>query len=206
MAFFKRNDPPEPNLPQPSHIDSLLAPATAEPGDGDKVSSLLDILDSAISRRSTDLTYDFGIALNRAGGFPNTSDMSKYEAAAVILEISQAGGPALQRPWLWLAAVARDALVQGDMELVRRISMSTWIWSVEFAPKLNMGAFFEGVVTTPAAASLAQIYTTMIRAAMISNEDNQLVSAARHISSIVIDQLHNLVEPDVLASARQLAS
>lgn len=183
----------------------LLAPVIVNQGDIEKVDELLGILDEAIAQRSTDRTYDFGIQLNRAGGFPNIDGMSKYEYGEAMLEVTKAGAAAFQRPWLWLAAVAREALGRSmqahtgsDVRLVGRISAATWIWTVEFAPKMNAGAFFEGVVTAPDRTSLAQIFSTGIQAATVADIEAQL------FAGYVVENLAESVEPSVFARAQQL--
>jgi hypothetical protein len=99
---------------------------------------------------NNDALRAFGVALNQAGGFASPAD---------ILDAVRVGGPeATKRPWLWLAAAARQALGQGDRLLVAQIALASWFWSTQIAPMLGPADSLDGIVDRPSGDALVQIF------------------------------------------------
>jgi hypothetical protein len=185
-------------------VNPFPKPAPASPADRQKVSRLRDGLDTAVAQRSTDLLYEFGISLNAEAGFPRDwSRMSSHQQAEFLVDLRSADPKleTLQRPWLWLAAVAEEAAQSGDLDLVVRVVMGVWLWSVEFAPKMNAGAFFEGVVSAPKSGSLAAVYSVVYRALASDPTSDRLRATAMHLAPTIVDKLGEEVTPEVRAAA-----
>jgi hypothetical protein len=93
----------------------------------------------------------FGVAFNRAGGY--TSDANSLDA------VRKLGPEATKRPWLWLAAVAREALAQGDQLLVARIALAAWFWDTQITPLFGIADFLDGIVDSLSIEARAQLFS-----------------------------------------------
>lgn len=180
----------------------------AGPSDRQRAERLLEGLDAGIAQRNTDMLYEFGISLNTEGGISRDwRQMSSDQRSAFLLDRHRTNptGETLQRPWLWLATVAEEAARNGDLAFAIRVVLAVWIWSVEFAPKMNAGAFFEGVVNAPTSSSLAAAYSIVYRALARDPANDRVRATAKHLAPVVVNELGEYVAPDVRAAAWMLA-
>jgi hypothetical protein len=131
----------------------LAAPVVVEDGDLDRVRSLMVQFNQGVGTDAG--TRSFGVAFNRAGGF--ISDMNSLDAV-------RDNPDATKRPWLWLAAVAREASVEGDAMLVAQIALMTQFWNSQIAPKLGTADWFDGIVDTISDGARAQVFSVALQA------------------------------------------
>jgi hypothetical protein len=131
----------------------LAAPIVVQDGDLDRVRSLMIQFNQGVG---TDAGIrSFGVAFNRAGGF--LSDMNALDAV-------RTNPDATKRPWLWIAAVAREASVQGDTMLVAQIALMAQFWNSQIAPNLGSADWFDGIVDSISEGARAQIFSVALQA------------------------------------------
>ena len=139
----------------------LAAPIVVESGDLDCVRSLMIQFNQGVG---TDAGLrSFGIAFNRAGGF--RSDIEALDAVRLI------GPTALKRPWLWIAAVAREAAIQEDAMLVAQIALMTSVWDNQIAPKQRPADILDGIVDRISDVARAQIFSVALQVLTAMSED-----------------------------------
>lgn len=138
-------------VPQPAAGPAigLAAPVIVKDGDLGRVRDLMDQFSRAVGSDSA--LRAFGVSLNRAGGY--MSDANSLDAVQKI------GPAATKRPWLWLAAVAREALAQGDQLLVGKIALAAWFWDTQITPHLGIADFLDGIVDSLSGESRAQLFS-----------------------------------------------
>ena len=189
--------------PEVRSMVGLAAPVTVQDGDLERVSELMQLFNQGVSSDSG--MRSFGVALNRAGGF--ISDMNSLHA------VRELGPDATKRPWLWLAAVQREALAQGNVLLVARIALMTQYWSTQIAPLLTQADWFDGIVDNPSPGACAQIHTVAQQAVpelaadtvVLENATGAINAGQVLVSSAAeILKVEALVDPSTAATARQI--
>jgi hypothetical protein len=188
--------------PTPTVKIGLAAPIVVEDGDLDRVRSLMLQFNQGVG---TDAGIrSFGIAFNRAGGF--LSDMNALDAV-------RTNPDATKRPWLWVAAVAREALVEGDTMLVARIALMTQFWNAQVAPKLGPADWFDGIVDRISDGARAQIFSVALQALptlpaeqiVMENQSGVLkAGGVLALSAGEVLAVETLVEAGVADRARQI--
>lgn len=116
MGIFGKKAPPTPPMlaTPPAEAADPPRPMVVTDSDVQRAATLMDQFSRAPGNDGA--LRAFGVALNQAGGFVSPQD--------ILDAVFVAGPEATKRPWLWLAAVTRAALGQGDHLLVAR---SRWL-------------------------------------------------------------------------------
>lgn len=197
MALFGRKSQPASAAP----AIGLAAPVAVLAGDVDRVRSLMAQFNQGVGNGAR--LRSFGIDFNRAGGF--ISDMNTMDAMQVNRE-------ATNRPWFWLAAVARAALAEGDRLLVAQVAYMTRYWDVEIAPQLGPADWFDGIVDTPSERARAEIYSVAVEALpglpadteVMANTTGSVSAAAVLVMSAgEALRVESFLAPEVVAVARR---
>ena len=181
----------------------LAGPVVVQEGDVEHVRQLMTQFNLAIGSDAG--IRKFGVDLNRAGGF--ISDVNTVRA------VQQLGPDALQRPWLWLAAVARQALAQGDRLLVAQIALMAQFWDQQIAPNFTAADAFDGIVDTMKDPARAQLFSVALEALPALPADTVVMenpTGTLRVGEVLILayaeglRVQELVDPSTLASAREL--
>ena len=198
MAIFGKKRTESSNAPSVG----LAAPIVVEPGDIERVRTLLAQFNQAVG--TNDELREFGVAFNRAGGY--LSDTNSLAAIRTNPE-------ATKRPWYWLAAVARDAFIEGDGMLVAQIALMTQFWNSQIAPKLGTADWFDGIVDSSSERARAEIFSVALEAlpllpseaVVMENQTGVLhVHEVLGLSAGEVLAVESLVDPTTAASARQI--
>jgi hypothetical protein len=150
MGFFGKKTPPTPPLlaTPPADAADPARPMVVTDNDIQRAATLMDQFSRAPGNDGA--LRAFGAALNQAGGFVSPRD--------ILDAVFVAGPEATNRPWLWLAAVTRAALGQGDHLLVAQIALASWFWSTQIAPLLGSADSLDGIVDSPSGDALDEIF------------------------------------------------
>lgn len=147
MGLFSKKSSSEPSTPV-TPVTAQARVTAVRDGDVERAAALMHQFSQAPG--SDQAVRAFGVELNRAGGFASPPD---------ILEAVRVGGPgATKWPWLWLAAVAREALARNERLLVAQLALATWFWSTQIAPNLGIADSLDGIVDAPSGEAVTQLY------------------------------------------------
>lgn len=122
MALFKKRSDPQPAAPTWSPTVNL---ETARP----------TVFALAKAPASSDVEVRSAIA-----DFVRRSEKPSLERA---LDQIRTDPDCLHRPWIWLAAVMRDASAAGDDHLAAAALFWACYWTYTLVPRNNLGAFME---------------------------------------------------------------
>ena len=150
MGIFGKKTPPAPPMRTTPPAEAAGPPQAmvVTGGDVQRAAALMDQFSRAPGNDGA--LRAFGVALNQAGGFVSPQD--------ILDAVFIAGPEATKQPWLWLAAVTRTALGQGEHVLVAQIALASWFWSTQIAPLLGPADSLDGIVDSPSGDALEQIF------------------------------------------------
>ena len=181
----------------------LAAPVVVQEGDLEHVRQLMTQFNSAVGSDAS--IRRFGVDLNRAGGF--TSDVNTVRA------VQQLGPDALQRPWLWLAAVARQALAQGDRLLVAQVALMAQFWDQQIAPHFTAAEAFDGIVDRMKDPARAQLFSVALEALLVLPADTVVMENPTGtlragdvlvLAYVEAQRVEEFVDPSTVANAREV--
>lgn len=199
MPLFKKKS----REPEARPMVGLAAPVVVQDGDLERVSELMQLFNRGIGSDAG--MRSFGVSFNRAGGF--ISDMNALDA------VRDLGPEATKRPWFWLAAVEREALVHGNLLLIAQIALMSQYWSTQIAPLLTQADWFDGIVDSPSESARAQIHMVALQAVPELTADTVVLknaTGAINAGQVLVSsaeevlKVERLVDPATAAAARQL--
>jgi hypothetical protein len=185
--------------------EGLAAPVNVNEGDLDLVGELMTQFERAVGSDAG--LRALGLAVNRAGGFKS------FEESLRLVNLGLDANVLTDRPWRWLAAVARQASQAGDLLLVGQVALFTQFWSVQVAPNLRGPDWLDGLISGPSDLARAEIFSLALHA--LPAIDRATIIAENHtgtlrandvlmLSAAQVSQLPNFVSRTTADLAQQI--
>lgn len=132
MGLFgkKKIDPPR-RGPEPIVADSAVLAQARH--------LLADFERSQTTRGTDEQTRAAVLAIARAGSLPGSPTWAPTDQAFMVAigrHYAEHGDLGTERPWRWLAAVARSAADRGEYDLVARVALFATHWASVISPQL----------------------------------------------------------------------
>jgi hypothetical protein len=149
MALFGKKKPTNTGA-----IELSVPPVVLERGDVEKANQLIEQFQQAVGNDAA--IRAAGLAIAMAGGAPSSiSEAMKNK--------ERTGSQGLDRPWLWLAEVDKEAHREGNDSLVARISLFILFWMLTIEPNLGLGDRMDMWLDPPPSEALVTLYSTALR-------------------------------------------
>ena len=204
VGFFrskrKADQQPAPRTTKP-HVVTVGAADLAE------ADRLLAAFEQAVGSKRDARVRGSVLALAEGGGAP-----TDLQALDLLRETGDAG---LDRPWQWLAAVAREAERSGNHRLVGRVALFTVHFQASLAPRLQLADQMDMRLSGAPASAVAEICTVALIALPQLEPEALAVDVGtdkvtneqlmRMCAQLVLRQAKALLTPEVEAQARAAA-